>query len=190
MGIHPIVAEISNAITTTITWFAWIAGIGAVVFVFVQRMKYKHTFVRRIVTGTKTIVIQDKFKEFTDKEGTTWWKLLKARHILPKAPPDAINITSKGRMHVEAYYTEDGQYQYARDTMDQKMFTPNYALLSKPVPKHIKKWFGITITEVEAYPKFAAYSYIEDTKPLKSFDPVTTKQRLIYLNQIKKALGR
>ena len=118
--------------------FGVMAGCGVIFFVWI--MGFKHKFRVRQITGTKTFIVDDKARVYKDKDGVTYWRLLKFRDIIPMPPSDAIDVTSKGKFVVEAYRNEQGEYQY-----------------------------------------------IYDHKAMAVFQPLTTNQRLILINQIKKA---
>ena len=107
-----------------------------------QVIRYKHIFVVRKITGTKTLIVNDKAREWKDDKGVTYWKLMRMKDVVPLPPPDAISITKKGKYVVEAYRNEHGEYQYI---------------------------------------------YPSSGSDVSFFQPLTTNQRLILVEQIRKA---
>jgi len=96
--------------------------------------KYKHKFVSREIVNNRGIIINYKVREIKDKTGITWWLLSKkgfrANKKIACPPYDAIDITEKGRKHVEAYHKGGDEYIYIMDngiTSDEKFkpFTSN-----------------------------------------------------------------
>lgn len=118
--------------------------VATIIIVVFFRRQFKHgVTVREIVQG-RTVVYHDKAREFKDKEGALFWQLWKTRDLLPLPPPEAIDLTTRGKKHVEVYRTETGEYIYCRD----------------------------------------------DPTGIRSFQPLTTKQRLILIKQLQKAHSR
>lgn len=93
--------------------------VGLIIWVLVDRAKYKHKFRIKIVTGGKPIEFDDKAKTVKTREGIIYWKLLKRKDKVPVPPADAIHVTNKGKMSVTAYYTEQGQYVYIIASKDR-----------------------------------------------------------------------
>lgn len=81
---------------------------------------YKHFIVIRVVTDNRKRIMTDKFREVKDKEGVLWWQLRKRKDRIPVAPPDAIELTAKGSIYVEAYYTPEGEYVFFSDDMNKE----------------------------------------------------------------------
>ena len=77
--------------------------------------QYKHTFIRKIITGGKTLIESDKAREIIDKKtGNIFWKLLKAKHTITRPPNEVITPTTKGKYCVEAYYLGDINYTHEK----------------------------------------------------------------------------
>lgn len=138
---------IRAGVTQGVNWILLILlfiFLAVIVFFIVQILTFKHKFrVRQVVNGRK-IVIDDKAREYIDKEDkNTYWQLLKLKQKIPIPPPEAIDIDKKGKKVVEAYQNSTGEF-----------------------------------------------SYINDKAEVKSFEPLTTNQRLLLINQIKKAQSR
>lgn len=182
---------------------------------------FKHFIVIRIVTENRKRIMTDKFREFTDGDGVLWWKMRKRKHIIPVAPPDAIELTADGSIYVEAYYTPEGEYVFFSDKLDKEhqkdinsiswiVDSDNkekipYNDLFKEYLKNISEWNKLSwyqkinfpilwrwyVEKPEAPQLNGRYVYIRDSsKAIDSFQPLTTKQRLILVNQYKKAQER
>jgi hypothetical protein len=188
-------------------------AIGAIIFWIVQMSKYKHKIRIRVTASDRKFIVDDKFKVIKDDEGIVWWKLLKRKHLIPVAPADAIEISSRGSMVVEAYYTDEGEYIYTTDKINPKLFNDihgavyvtdkvdkkKYDDIFKNYQERLLDWNSMSffkrIINFRSKPKkppepddVGRYVYITDkNKSIESFQPFTTKQRLILVNQYKKA---
>jgi len=109
---------VSEGISTTlflIGWalvFAFFIGIGWYVWMITT---YKIKFRIRKVTGTHNIIYDDKAKVVRiGKKGKSVikWRLQKLKQNAPIPPDEAISIDKKGKMVVDAYYTEQGEFKY------------------------------------------------------------------------------
>lgn len=189
-----------------------IIGIILLLTIFiVLRGKYKHTFIRKVLTGDKPAKIIDKAREIYNKDsGVYYWKLLKAKHVIGRPPSQALNLTEKGNYIAEAYYLGDLNYIYSEDNLSEsdKRFIE---LIEKKTRKEYKKGFfnkirsdleAITTKKTLKLARFKPspvyiytrdYSHLEEFKnnpTIKAYRPITTNQRLIAHDQIKKALER
>lgn len=188
--------------------------IAALIFLAVQLIKFKHRIIIRNVASSRKYIFIDKFKVIKDEEGVVWWKLFKRKHLIPVAPAEAIEITKKGAMFVEAYYTDEGEYIYQTDEITPKHFNNIHGAVYV-TKKANKKKFDVVMNEykkkLQEYselkfffrlfskkPKkpiepddIGRYVYIEDkNKSIKGFNAFTTKQRLILVKQYQKAAQR
>ncbi len=87
-------------------------GIGYYMYFITQ---FKHKFrIRELVNG-RTIIIDDKARNFKDKQGVEYWQLLKRNKKVQIPPSEAIEIDFRGKKCVEAYKTETGEFVYLKD---------------------------------------------------------------------------
>ena len=212
-----------NAIFKGSDIFLWIILIvlimilvGAVVFLIVQLFKFKHRLVIRNVASNRKYIEFDKFKVVKDDDGVVWWKLLKRKQLIPVAPAEAIEISKKGAMVVEAYYTDEGEYIYQTDEINAKHFDDIHGAVYVAERVNKKKYDDILKNYKEKLLDYKSmsflnkllrlfkkpkkpktpdevgrYVYIKDkNKTIEGFDPFTTEQRLILVNQYKKAAQR
>ena len=101
-------------------------AIGGLAFYISVLLKYKHKFrLKEVIKGRK-IIRDDRFKEFEDKDGGRWYKLLKKKIVVQTAPPEAIELDTKGKKVVEGYLLETGEVIYAKD-------------ISEPIPQEISE---------------------------------------------------
>jgi hypothetical protein len=99
-------------------WLDWILiivlilaiGIGAYIF-----LAYKHTIVIRQVVNNKKIISKKKFREFTDSNNTTFYKVMGFKEPFKAPQHNAIDTTPKGKKWVECYRNEQGDIQYIVD---------------------------------------------------------------------------
>lgn len=168
-------------------------ALGLGVFIW-HLTRYKHKFRIKKITGTKTIVIDDKAKEFRDSDGVTWWKLLKHKHVIAVPPADCLDVTERGRHSVEAYYSDESGYQYEKSAEPEKIHLVKNVGLGFTVPIIGKRLvlFNWTVKQSKtADPKKGKYVYIEDKKPsITGTNVLQTKQKVIMVNQLIKAKAR
>ena len=173
------------------------------------RGKYKHFFVRKILTGDKPVKIIDKAREVYDKDtGVYYWKLLKAKHLIGRPPSEAIHVTEKGNYYVEAYYLGDLNYIYGKENI-----TPDLKAKIKQIGDETRKEFKFSLLDtirrkyfeiarqkllrLILYKPRPIYVFSSDFKnfddlkkdnpTINTYKPITTNQRLIAYGQIKKA---
>ena len=123
----------------------------------------------QVVNGRK-IIIDDKAREFKDRDGVMYWQLLRRNEKIPVPPPEAIEIDNKGKKCVEAYRTETGEYVFAQDRGN-----------IQEIPKQLLK------IKNDAERKEKIEEWKKSNRVIDAFQPLTTKQRVILVNQIRKA---
>lgn len=168
-----------------------VVGLG----VFIWHLtRYKHKFRIKRITGTKTIVVDDKAKEFKDKDGITWWKLLKHKHVIAVPPADCLDVTNKGRHSVEAYYSDESGYQFEKSASGDDLKEIKDIGLAFKIPFVNKRitLFGWRVREKTVQDnKRGKYVFIEDKHPsTKGTDVLQTKQKVIMVSQLVKAKAR
>jgi len=162
-----------STIVNTLIYVIVLGVIGVVAFYFFYVSQFKHTIIiKKIVNGRK-LVGSDKFREITDKNGNVWYQLKRRRKNVPRPPSGAVEITAKGCMYVMAYETESGELIYGKDTADVK-----------EVPKEI-----MDMEDGDKKSK-ALEDWRKKNKTIDSYQPLTTNQRLILINQIAKSQAR
>jgi len=115
--------NISGTISQVAVAGMWILIIGIVAFLgyflwWIAQYNKVKIVIRRIADG-RVIVVQDKARIIKKKGQPIRWKLLKLKDFIPVPPDRAIEITSKGKYFVEAYYTEDGEFIYINDKIEK-----------------------------------------------------------------------
>jgi len=169
-------AGVVNNIFIILLIILGMAVFGGTVLFIMLRLKFKHKFrIKEVVQGRK-VIHDTKFKEWKDADGNTWYKILKPKECLPKAPEECIEIDEKGRKVVEAYRLATGEYVYAKDT-------------GQPIPQDITDLPELTKEQREAK-AVAMKKWLDSNKAIDAYQPLTTKQRVILIEQIKKAQAR
>lgn len=147
------------------------AAIGLIaVFVWSYLGKFKHKFRVKEVINNRKIIIDDKAREFKDKDGTPYWHLLKLKDKIPVPPPEAIEIDQKGKKCVEAYKTATGEFIFCCDKNQ-----------IKELPQEIKD-----IKDAEER-KLRIKQWQKENNTVDAFQPLSTNQRLILIKQVVKA---
>jgi len=88
---------------------------GILTYFLIMNLKYKHFVVVRELSKDRKLIRYDKARDLVDDEGVKYWKLKKLKHTIPMPPPEAVEITTKGKMFVEVYKTPNDQYYYLKD---------------------------------------------------------------------------
>lgn len=117
------IAGTLGGLGNAVMWVLVLTVFGLIIYLIIDRLKYKHKFRIKILTGGKIIEIDDKAKTVKSKEGIIYWKLLKRKDKVPVPPASAISVTHKGKMSVTAYFTEHGQYIYSHPTLKDNIGT-------------------------------------------------------------------
>ena len=160
---------IGDQILTVIMIIFLLLVLVAVLLLFKMVKEYKHKVrIKEVINGRK-IIFDDKAKEVIE-DGIVFWKLMKRKSVISVPPPEAIEISNKGKKCVECYKTETGEYIFSKDIAD-----------IKDIPKKI-----LEINNDEEREK-QILEWRKDNRIIDSFQPLTTKQRLILINQLKKA---
>jgi len=118
-----------------------VAVLGAGGYYFLYVSSFKHKFRIREVINGRVIVRDTRAREYKDKDGVSYWQLIKGKKLIPLPPSEAIEIDWRGKKCVDAKITETGEVIYLTDK-------------------------GAKISALE---------------------PLTTNQRIILIEQIKKA---
>lgn len=106
----------------TLTWAVLIMGFVAIIIFLVWFiLQHKHRVMIKILTENGSIVVFDKAREVT-RGGVTMWRLLKRRHSIPPPPPEARQLTKKGKILATCYYTDDVGYVWGVDTVRNEKF--------------------------------------------------------------------
>lgn len=153
-----------GAMDTGGTMAIWAVGLGLVavlVFLIYFILQHKHRVMIKILTDNGSIVVFDKAREVR-RDGMIVWKLLKRRHTLTCPPPEARQITKKGKLFASCYYTDDIGYVWGLDTVRNDDFRKT--LETK-----------VMINGVETLVR------------RRVFEPANTQQRSLLANEIKEA---
>jgi len=169
--------EVTN--TVNLVWQVIMFALGLVivillVYFIIRTIQYKHRIIIREVARDRKLISYDKAREYTDRDGITYWQFLKKRKIKIQVPPaDAIEIDKKGRKCVQIYLLETGDVQFIKD-----------GGLAKKPPKEITE-----IKDISKRAKKLA-EWKKENEVIEGFQPLPTNQRLILINQIEKAHAR
>jgi hypothetical protein len=181
--LNQVTQSVGNAASTLYMVLMYV-GIGAVVigitWFILDYISYNIKVRVRVVAKNRKIIIDDRAKIVNDKEdGVRYLRLRARRHNIPLPPAESIEVDNKGKYNIEVYYTDSEEYQYVIDKLDEKELQEKGMYLT-----HKKNKKGKDITS-------GKYVYLSDTtENIQAFQPLTTNQRLILINQYKKAYAR
>lgn len=140
--------------TWTIFWIMILMLPVAILLIlwFFER-QYKHKVIIRDLANKRKIITIDKAKTWLDDKKIEHWKLRHEKdmikRLMPVPPNDAIEITKHGKKFVECYRTEQGEYVYITDTIDDvtplKPLTTNDRMvlinnIEKAEARKLKDW--------------------------------------------------
>lgn len=146
LGNYDIGGMTSNLVVG-LSWLVVIIAISGLAWFIVWWNSYKIIFIIRIVAGNRTATIFDRAKIIRKQGKPIRWKLRRRREFVPVPPKQAIDITTKGKEFVEAYYTEDGEYHYIVDIhhKDKHIGSLN------PITSSDKEFYAQQVEEGEKY---------------------------------------
>lgn len=101
-----------------------------IISMIVILMQYRRiTYVIRYVRGNRDHIQLTKAKIVKTEYGEAW-KLKYKGKLVPVPPDDAIDIDNKGRLHVEAFFSESGAITYIK-TADRKLIPIHTSLVAQ-----------------------------------------------------------
>jgi len=185
------------AIETFIYLFIGLGFFGVIGFWLYLEKKSPYTVrIKELVAGRK-IIKKYKAGYYTDDSKVSWWKLNgekdKVKRLIPVPPEDAIEISNKGKKMVDAYRFEDGTIVFIKDDWNAKTFNEE---VYKNIPTEVQAKINEAkdaMAKKEILDVWKARVFAEwkkDGKVVAPLEPITTKQRMLYLNNIRKAEER
>lgn len=200
IDVNSIQQKVAGGIDTTFTVIIILLIVAIVICIaaiIIWRGKFKHKFrIKEVIQGRK-IYYDDVARDYKDKQGVRWWRLLKQKENVEIPPPEAIEIDTKGKKCVEAYRLETGEYIYIKDGWTSKEIPLNIQEVDeKLIPADIKKIEDeetrkARITEWRITKKAQQIkAWAREEKALLTYQPLNTNQRLLLIKQIEKANSR
>ena len=95
-----------GVLNQVVTGFFIVIGgaiIAALVIWILFKLSYKHKFRYRSALDQGKLIKDDKAREYKDKDGLVWWRLLRSKEKIPAPPSDVLSFDHKGRKVLEAY---------------------------------------------------------------------------------------
>ena len=139
------IANATGGVATAILWILIGVTILAVIGFIIWWYSHKVIFIVRKITGDRPLTRVDRARIITQKGKPIKWKLRGLKANVPVPPKEAIDITTKGKLFVEAYLTEDGEFHYITDKM-----TGDIGSLY-PVKNVDKEFYAQQVEEAEKY---------------------------------------
>jgi hypothetical protein len=136
--------------------------VSLICFIIWRQVAYNIKYRVRELTGGKTRIIDDMARLVKTQGNVIKWKLKKRRHYVPIAPPDAVHMTNKGKLSVEAYFTPEGQYKYVRDNG----ISPDLSANFEPVTTEDREFYVNELAESEKYRKVSIWDRLAQFAPM------------------------
>lgn len=155
-------------------------------------LKYKHYVrIKELVNGRK-VIKDDKARDFV-RDGVNFWQLRKEKNreqkLMPVPPPEAIELSYRGKKCVECYRTQTGEYIFLQDTGNVGQFPME--LLNEPPEGITELEDGDEKTkQLMEWAQEVRDQWCKENNIIEAYQPLTTKQRLILISNIKKAESR
>lgn len=167
-----------------------LTGLG-VLFFFLE-LKFKHKVIIRELSNERKIITIHKAKEIINEQGIKYWQITKVdkKIRLVSAPPEAaVEITNKGRKIAECYRTQTDDLIWIIDK--NKVINPPDDLYNNP-PLDITAMTDeyLRDKELKEWEKNMWKGWVLENNVIQAFQPFTTNQRSIYVNNLKKAESR
>ena len=180
-----------------IWWVIWstviFGGVAWVIVWFLNKVIFKHK-VRITDLGNTNIELDFRARNY-NKGGVLYWRLDKERtkelRDMPVPPAGAINIAKRGKKSVEAIRTPTGEYIF----LEKNINLTKIPDLNKGMPKEILQMKDVTKQRalIQKYQEIKLKQWKLENKGILlegSYQPFTSKQRMIMVNNFEKANAR
>ena len=127
-------ADVIGLILNITTWIFSLSIIGLLIFIFINKMKYKHQVIIKKVSNGMILTDFDKACEVVKEDGTIWWKIEKRKALIPPPPNECIEINKKGKFVAQFYQIDGGEYVPAKDGFDLKDVDETTKIIKKIQP--------------------------------------------------------
>lgn len=128
---------------------------GLVGFILYWITSFKiNVVIRHVTKDGQQVVSFDKGK-IIEKKGMSYFRLLKSKAKLPTPPAESINITVKGKKHVEVFRIDSGDFVYANPMILTKDGTITKEVVSglEPLTTNQRQLFYDELKRAEKYKK-------------------------------------
>lgn len=115
-----------DSLGSSVYWIVLGLLVVVIIALVVYIMSFKHLVVVRYRTGNRKFIIMDKARQ-VERQGVPYWKLLKMKKEVTCPPPEAIDITKKGKFIAECYWSSDNPEPiWMKDNaqIDEKLLQP------------------------------------------------------------------
>jgi hypothetical protein len=169
-----------GGVWTGILYFVGFTLLALIGFSIWWNKQFKNRVVIRDVINNRVRVQIDRVRIYKDRNnGGTYWHFKTNRAHISAPPAEAVEIKSDGTFLAEAYRTTTGEYIWIKDRINVSML--------EELPEEFNKEEDIEKRQklISDWRKKRGI-----TNPLEAFQPLTNNQRIIFLQQIKKAQER
>ena len=185
--------------STEIIIYSMIGLVLAVVvgfWVYMERRVEYMIHVKEMIGNKKRYLLRKGYF-YTDKDKVYWIKLVgekvKDKRLMPLPPEECVDINDKGKKVFSCYRFEDGSVVFCKDEWSPRLIPDE---LLSTIPPDIQLKIDDTKDSIkkkeifDAWKKETVKKWMHSNKVVAPFEPINTKQRMLYLNNIKKAESR
>lgn len=168
-------------------------AIVAVFFLYMET-KYKYRLIVKDVVKHTVLVRQYRARRWTDsRDKTEYLKLAgekdKERKLLTIPPEESLEIDHKGRKYAECYRFETGEIVWIKDDYKAASTFPTFDELPPDIQAMVdgESDYSMKKEIKDIWRKKQVEQWKKDNKIIAPYQPITTNQRGLYFNNIKKA---
>jgi len=167
--------------------------VATIIFWLFMELQYKcKVRVKELIKGRK-LISDYKAKEHFDGDGVVWWRLKgekrKDRKLLPAPPEECIELNKKGRKCSECYRTETGDVIWVTDKGEPATIPES---IFDNVPEEIEEIDDepLKLQKLGEWKARITEQWKRKNNVISAYQPISTKQRVIYFNNLRKAEQR
>jgi hypothetical protein len=128
VNVGGLASSAASSLVDVIFWLLLILIVIGALIGGVWFFSFKHRVrVRKVLKSGRSLIIDDKARQFKDKNGAVWWKLLKTNVKVAEPPVEALEVNSKGKIYAEAYLVRDGVLVWKNNDFDYAKLVDNKA---------------------------------------------------------------
>jgi hypothetical protein len=171
-----------------------------IIFIWLQK-QYKHPIRMVDMLRDNQHLITDTMAREIKIDGVIFWNTKAKQRKFEVPPSDVLTLNSKGKKCLVIYYDHNGNYHFGKDTVrigdpDPSLFLTPENINEDALPEYIRNAKSeeekqallknfLTVQNQQIYDNWK-----KENKIIDSYEPITTKHRMIVVHQVMKAAER